>query len=289
MRRGSLERDVRARVARADDEHRPVLQLGEVAVVARVELPDPRIEIGREARDVRLLHHSRRDDDVVGLEPLLTGGEDIALAILRQCLDGRRRPDRKLEARGVRLEVVGHLVCRRVRRALRREAHSGEPVVARGRVEPERVPAVPPRVADALARVEDDERLAPLREVVAGREPCLPASDDHGVEHFGCHLGLLVVSLDGRPVPIGCHRTDPPIARGRTWSFPTTCPDAQTRSCSNANAVAAEREESPSFAKMFWTWRATVCSLMTSDAAISRFVFPAATSRSTSSSRAESP
>ena len=42
----------------------------------------------------------------------------------------------------------------------------------------------------------------------------------------------------------------------------------QTRSCSNANAVAAAREETLSFAKMFWTCRATVCSLITSAAAI---------------------
>ena len=36
---------------------------------------------------------------------------------------------------------------------------------------------------------------------------------------------------------------------------------------------------------MFWTWRETVCGLITSSAAISRFVRPAATRRSTSSSR----
>ena len=39
---------------------------------------------------------------------------------------------------------------------------------------------------------------------------------------------------------------------------------------------------------MFWTWRETVCGLITSSAAISRFVRPAATSRSTSSSRSVS-
>ena len=39
---------------------------------------------------------------------------------------------------------------------------------------------------------------------------------------------------------------------------------------------------------MFWRWRETVCGLITSSAAISRFVRPAATSRSTSSSRSVS-
>ena len=40
---------------------------------------------------------------------------------------------------------------------------------------------------------------------------------------------------------------------------------------------------------MFCTWRATVCSLITSSPAISRLLFPAATRRSTSSSRPERP
>ena len=43
---GRLVRDVRSRVARADHEHGAVLQLREVAVVARVELRDPRVELG---------------------------------------------------------------------------------------------------------------------------------------------------------------------------------------------------------------------------------------------------
>ena len=40
---------------------------------------------------------------------------------------------------------------------------------------------------------------------------------------------------------------------------------------------------------LFWRWRATVCSLITSAAAISRLLCPAATRRSASSSRAVSP
>ncbi len=191
--------------------------------------------------------------------------------------------------RRVGLEVVGHLVRRRVRRALRREPKPGKPVVARRRVEPERVPALPPGIADALARVEDHERPAVLLQVVSSREPGLPAADDHGVEAFGCHLGLLVVSLQtvgGRAA--GAHRADPPTSTCRDMVISDHA-RRQTRSCSNANAVAAARDERPSFAKMFWTCRATVCSLMTSEAAISRFVLPAATSRRTSSSRRESP
>ena len=63
----------------------------------------------------------------------------------------------------------------------------------------------------------------------------------------------------------------------------------QTRSCSNAKALAAVRDETPSLAKMFCRWRATVCSLMTNSSAIARLLFPAAANRSTSSSRALRP
>ena len=59
--------------------------------------------------------------------------------------------------------------------------------------------------------------------------------------------------------------------------------------CSKANALAAVREGTPSLRKMFCTWRATVCSLITSAEAISRLLLPFARRRSTSSSRALSP
>src|SRR5690606_10932532 len=55
-----------------------------------------------------------------------------------------------------------------------------------------------------------------------------------------------------------------------------------------ACAVAAARVVTPSLRKMLLTCRSTVRSLMTSRAAMSRFVTPEATSRSTSSSRRDS-
>jgi hypothetical protein len=54
-------------------------------------------------------------------------------------------------------------------------------------------------------------------------------------------------------------------------------------------SAAAVREERPSLVKMFWRCRATVCSLITSAVAISLLLWPVATRRSTSSSRAVSP
>ena len=73
------------------------------------------------------------------------------------------------------------------------------------------------------------------------------------------------------------------------WSVLTTEGRGRTNSFSNAYAVAAAREETPIFRNVFWTWRATVGSLMTSVDAMSRLVFPAATRRSTWSSRWDSP
>ena len=52
-----------------------------------------------------------------------------------------------------------------------------------------------------------------------------------------------------------------------------------------ACAAAAARDDCVSLRRMFATWRCTVCSLRTSDEAISRFESPAATSLSTSVSR----
>jgi len=63
----------------------------------------------------------------------------------------------------------------------------------------------------------------------------------------------------------------------------------QTSSCSNANAPAAVRDATPSLMKMFCTCLATVCSLITNAEAISRLLFPVATSRNTSSSRGVKP
>ena len=56
-----------------------------------------------------------------------------------------------------------------------------------------------------------------------------------------------------------------------TWSVLTT---RQTRSCEKAYAPAAVRDDTPSLAKMFCRWRATVCSLTTSSARSPGCVLP---------------
>src|SRR5206468_12238946 len=95
----------------------------------------------------------------------------------------------------------------------------------------------------------------------------------------------LVSHEHARTGPVGPHRPDPPTRDGDEWSVLTTRRLRHTSSCWNAKAAAAVRDVTPSLAKMFCRWRATVCSLTTSVDAIARFVFPAATRRSTSSSR----
>ena len=60
----------------------------------------------------------------------------------------------------------------------------GQRVVAGRAVQPERVPAVPPVVADPLVGVEDHEGQPALGEVVAGRQARLAGADDDRVDLF---------------------------------------------------------------------------------------------------------
>jgi hypothetical protein len=192
-----------------------------------VELGDARIELARELGRVRPLEDAGGDDDVVGLEAADAGPRDVTAVLLRQLVHGRAAADRKLEARRVRLEVVAHLVLRRVRRARRRERHPRQPVAKRRRVEPERVPAVAPRVADPLARVEDDERVPLPLQVVADGEPGLTTADDHclvalDLLHLPASFAIaeLTVGGFGRPDIPAIHQPAP----ARAWSFLTTRP-----------------------------------------------------------------
>ena len=186
--RRGLEGDVRARVARADDEDGAFLELREVAVVARVELGDVGIERAREVGHVGPLEDACRHDDVVGFELQVACGRHVAAVLLCEPVDGDPTAHGQLEAGRVGLQVVGHLVLRRVRGRLRREAHAGQAVPACGRIEPQRVPARPPAVAEALAGVEDHERPALLTEVVPHGEARLAASDhDRAVLLSRCH------------------------------------------------------------------------------------------------------
>ena len=188
-----VERDLRAGVARADDEDVAILQLTRVPVVTRVELADGRIELAGERRDARLVVGAGRDDDLIGLEPAIPDADDIAASAVvgaRKFVDAMSGPDRDLEGGRVCLEVVGDGVLRRERVPRRRKRQTRQSVEVGRREDPQRVPAVPPRVADPVTGVEDHEAKAAPRQVVAGGQAGLAATDDDDVEPLGrCRRG----------------------------------------------------------------------------------------------------
>ncbi len=184
--------DVAARMCRTDDEHGAVAELLRAAVVGRVELVDRGVELVCEVRDHRVLvlEDARRDDDVVRLVTPVARREDVpvVLTVERVHADTGRHGER--EALGIRLEVLGHLEARRVGVSRRGEAHAREPVDERGRVQPQRRPALPPGVADPVVRVDDHERPVVPCEVVPHRQPGLAPTDDDRLDAFRslrCH------------------------------------------------------------------------------------------------------
>ena len=187
VRPGQVQRDVRAGVAGADDQHVAVAQLRRVAVVARSELDDLRIQVGRERRDRRQPVVPGRDDHVVRLVPLVAGVEDVALPVVPQPPHRDAGPHRQLPPGRVVDQVVGELLVGRERPVRRRIRRAGQPVVPGRAEQPQRVPAVPPGVADLRGGLQDDERAMPAGQLVAHRQPRLAAAHDHGLEPLDVH------------------------------------------------------------------------------------------------------
>ena len=183
-----LERDLGARVAGTDDENVAVLELRGIAVLARMQLHDPRIEVGRKLRNARDLMGAGRDDHVRRLEGASARRDDEAVAVLRDALDRDARLHRQIEAGRVVLEVVGQLVLRGIRPGRPWQAVARQRAEGRGREQAKRVPALPPRVAHSFVRVEDHEGPLLSGQVVAGRQPGLAASDHDGVVALRNHL-----------------------------------------------------------------------------------------------------
>jgi hypothetical protein len=148
------------------------------------------------------LERRHRHHHMLGLEPPLARGHHISVPLPREPVHRDAAPNRQLEARGVGLEVGGHLVLRG-KRALRGwERHPVEAVEASGREQPERVPALPPRVAHSRVGVEDHERETSPSQVVPDREARLAASDDDRLNAF-----LLARAVHASP-PGGPHLTN---------------------------------------------------------------------------------
>ena len=95
---GGLERDVGAGVRQPDDEDRAVAELRRVAVLVRVQLPDRRVELGGERRDVGLAERPGRDDDLArGEAPAVGGRHDEAAVDRLDAIDARPAPDGQVE------------------------------------------------------------------------------------------------------------------------------------------------------------------------------------------------
>ena len=216
-----LVRDVPAGVRGADDEHRAVAELLGPAVVGGVEQSDRGVELAGEGRRHRMLvlEDPRREDDVVRLEAPVAGRNDVSTVVAVEAVGPDAVHDGEREALGVRLEVLRHLEPQRVGVLRPREAHPRQPVDDRGRVEPERWPALPPGVADSLVRVEDHERAVPPREVVPHRKAGLPSADDDRLDPFRplrCHDSSSRRSRSHRRArAVRRHRTDRPTCPTR--------------------------------------------------------------------------
>src|SRR6266511_5044681 len=117
------------------------------------------------------------------------------------------------------------------------------------REQAKRVPSGTPGVTDPLAGVQDHERHPSLRKVVPSRQALLASSDDHRLEPLravAVHPGPppSIVVGDRRAWPSS--RSSPESAKVGTRAYGEKSPrgpEGQTRSCSKAYAVAAERED----------------------------------------------
>jgi hypothetical protein len=100
----------------------------------------------------------------------------------RQALDPYTASYRKIEVLRVGLQIVGHLVMGGEGVHLHRPTRQAG--VPRDGEQSQRVPAVPPGVANAGVGIENDELLAGPLQVVSDRQTCLPSTNDHCRNRF---------------------------------------------------------------------------------------------------------
>src|SRR5690606_19633630 len=117
----------------------------------------------------------------------------------REAVDPHTRAHREREVLRVCFEVVAHLVLGRERISVARERQAVEATEPRRREQPQRVPALPPRITHALARVEDHELQPALLQVMPDRQPRLAAPDHDRlyVLSLSCRRHRRLLVLDG--------------------------------------------------------------------------------------------
>jgi hypothetical protein len=191
VRSGQVHRDLGARIAGADQQHRAVRKLGGVPVFVRVHLENLLVQIVGEGRQARLLIACRCDNHAVRLIDAVRGFQAEAAVRLVQPPDRLVHLHRQVELRGICFEVVRHLVLGREGVLVRREAIAVERVELRRGEEAQRVPAVAPDVANAGRTLKDDMVDASPLEVVANGQPRLAGADHHDVVTFGPGFGRL--------------------------------------------------------------------------------------------------
>jgi hypothetical protein len=109
-----------------------------------VELHDLAGELARERRHSRDLERAGGDDDLVGMQLAVREFDAVAAVFGVHRGDATLELDGQLEVAGVAGEVADDLVARGVAIRVAGKGEAGEAVVARGREQPQRVPARAP-------------------------------------------------------------------------------------------------------------------------------------------------
>src|SRR5829696_4103396 len=175
--------DLKPRVATADHEHPSRREPVRVAVLAAVELDDLRVQPARDRRDHRNLERAGGDHHLIRLVRPVLELDDVAVARLADGGDAAVELDRQVAR--VLLQVGHDLVARRIVLGVAGERHARQAVVAHGREEDQRVPALAPRGGRGGGGFEDRE-VAPLfGEQVTDREAGLASPDDDDVAAGG--------------------------------------------------------------------------------------------------------
>ena len=175
---GELLGDLKAGVAATDNERSPLRKIARSAVADGVRLEDLAREVLRQPWDVRRLERTGRDYDLIGRsrpsvdvqrEAFLLGSKLMNLAVQLHW---------EVERFGVALEVVDHLIARRIPLRVAGEGKPRQAAVPPRGEERQGVPAFSPGGPDRIGSFENDERNSLLPEGIAHRKTRLARADD---------------------------------------------------------------------------------------------------------------